>query len=150
MDTVALRDGSPSSRVPNRGLGTGSAPAPSAPMAISSAPVMPKRRTVLALGWLRGGAVSSGPTPAAAPVSDAGSGGPSGAVSGVGSPGDSADRVVGPAGSVVSAGDGPASWGVLRSGAAMARKRMAVPGTRPDRVRAGGPGGSRATWRYAG
>src|SRR5882724_2501857 len=104
MDTVALREGSPSSRVPNRGLGTGSAPAPSAPMAISSAPVMPKRRTVLALGWLRAGAVSSGPVPAAAPVPDTGSGGPLGAVSGVGMPVDSADRVAGPAGSVLRAG----------------------------------------------
>ncbi len=44
MASVALRAGSPSNRNPNSGLGTGSAPEPSAPSAISSEPVSPSRR----------------------------------------------------------------------------------------------------------
>src|SRR6201991_3195074 len=44
MAMVALRLGRPSSRRPNNGLGTGSAPAPRAPTPISSVPVSPSRR----------------------------------------------------------------------------------------------------------
>ena len=46
MATVALRLGRLSTRIPNSGFGTGSAPDPSAPPAMSRAPVSPMSRAV--------------------------------------------------------------------------------------------------------
>lgn len=44
MDTVGMRTGRPSSRIPDRGLSTGAAPAPIAPTASTRDPAVPNLR----------------------------------------------------------------------------------------------------------
>ena len=60
MARVTLRLGSPISRSPNAGLGTGRAPAPRPPTAISSAATRPSRRARLLGSGVGAGSTDGG------------------------------------------------------------------------------------------